>query len=98
MNQIHPTLTSPTKAYVMTTLLEEPKHGFKIMQEFQVKFKQKLSPGQIYPLLKSMENKGFVTHKVIEQGHRVQKIFELTETGRTESLRLQNQIKQIFHL
>jgi len=98
MNKPQSKLKNLTKAYTLTSLLNEPAHGYKLIQNHEVLFEEKISAGQIYPILTSMEKQGLVTHTVNMQGRRKRKVFELTETGKTECLRLQEQVKKIFHL
>ena len=67
-------LTNPTKLYTLLMLYESDMHGYEIISEFMRRLKKKLSPGQIYPLLKVMLNKGLVDFYEEYQGKRKKKV------------------------
>ncbi|MEM3723531.1 MAG: helix-turn-helix transcriptional regulator, partial [Candidatus Hadarchaeales archaeon] len=58
-------VTNLTKFYTLALLAKGPKHGYELMEELEKKIGKKPSAGQIYPLLKKLENKGLIVHEVI---------------------------------
>jgi len=74
-------LTNPTKLYTLLLLYESNRHGYEIIEEFMRRLEKKLSPGQIYPLLKSMMKKGFVEVYDEYNGKRKKKVYRITKEG-----------------
>lgn len=64
---------------VLAILNDKPMHGYKIMAAIHTEFGVLLSPGTLYPLLHSLEEKKLVESRV-ESGKRV---YEATNEGRT---------------
>jgi len=59
----------------------QPIWGYKIKKKVETKFHIKLRHGALYPLLNSLETKGFLTSKKQTKGGRVRKIYTVTEKG-----------------
>jgi len=68
---------------VLAVLTEGPGHGYDVMQNLEDKTggAWRPSPGSIYPTLQLLEDEGLV-RSTERDGKRV---FEITDTGRTES-------------
>jgi len=64
---------------VLAILDDKPMHGYKIMAAIHTEFGVLLSPGTLYPLLHSLEEKKLVESRV-EGG---KKVYEATNEGRT---------------
>ncbi|MEM3421782.1 MAG: PadR family transcriptional regulator [Candidatus Hadarchaeum sp.] len=75
-------VTNLTKFYTLALLAKGPKHGYELMEELEKKIGKKPSAGQIYPLLKKLENKGLIVHEVIMVGKRRKKVYTLTTDGK----------------
>jgi len=60
----------------------EPMWGYKIKKEVETKFGIKLRHGTLYPLLNSLEKKGFLKSQKQQQLGRTQKVYTITEKGR----------------
>ncbi len=71
--------------YVYYILTLGPANGNDIATQISSHTRGKWSPstGGIYPLLKKMEKQGFITGAISSEG-RLQKIYTLTEEGRSE--------------
>jgi len=91
-------LTNPTKLFVLLLLSESDMHGYEIITEFMKRIKKKLSPGQIYPLLKSMMNKGFVQVYEEYQGKRRRKIYRLSQKGKEFCEESVSKMKELFEI
>ena len=71
---------------VLTLLLEQPMHGYQIMQELETRTGGRWRPsaGSVYPTLQQLEDEQLVSVEEID-GRRT---FQLTETGRTTAASL----------
>ena len=56
--------------------------GYKIKKEVETKFGVKLRHGALYPLLNSLEQKGFLTSQKQQQGGRTRKVYTITKKGK----------------
>ncbi len=59
----------------------QPIWGYKIKKKVETKFHIKLRHGTLYPLLNSLETKGFLTSQKETKGGRARKIYTITEKG-----------------
>ena len=55
--------------------------GYKIIKETEELLGIKLRHGAVYPLLNSLEAKGFLRSRKEVNGRRVRKIYEITSRG-----------------
>lgn len=56
--------------------------GRKIKKQVAEKFDVKLRHGALYPLLKSLEEKGFITSRKQQQKGRTRKTYTITQKGK----------------
>jgi len=56
--------------------------GYKIKKQMETKFDVKLRHGALYPLLNTLEQKGFLTSKKQQQGGRTRKVYTITKKGK----------------
>jgi DNA-binding PadR family transcriptional regulator len=56
--------------------------GYKIKKQVETKYEVKLRHGALYPLLKALEQKGFLKSQKQQQGGRTRKVYTITEKGR----------------
>jgi len=70
------------RAAILRLLIEQPMHGYQIMQELAERSggMWRPSPGSIYPTLQQLQDEGLVQSDEGEGGRR---IFTLTDEGRT---------------
>ena len=66
---------------ILRLIQTEPMWGYKIKKQVAEKFDVKLRHGGLYPLLKSLEEKGFMTSQKQQQKGRTRKIYTLTKKG-----------------
>jgi DNA-binding PadR family transcriptional regulator len=59
----------------------QPLWGYKIKKKVETDFRVKLRHGALYPMLNSLERKGFLTSQKQHQGGRVRKVYTLTKNG-----------------
>jgi DNA-binding PadR family transcriptional regulator len=76
--------------YVLHLLGEQPRYGNEIMRELKRRTQGQWmgNPGAIYPLLSTMENRGFVEGSWEEPKKRTRRMYQLTESGDQELERL----------
>ena len=96
MKTEEPIITNPTKLYVLLLLHESDMHGYEIIVEFMKRLEKKLSPGQIYPLLKAMMEMGLVEFYEDFQGKRKRKIYTLTREGKEFVEESIGKLKEMF--
>jgi len=67
---------------ILKLINTEPMWGYKIKKEVETKFGVKLRHGALYPLLNSLEKKGFLTSQKQQQGGRTRKVYTITKKGK----------------
>jgi DNA-binding PadR family transcriptional regulator len=60
----------------------QPMWGYKIKKQVETKFDVILRHGALYPLLNSMEQKGFLTSRKQQQRGRTRKVYTITKKGK----------------
>jgi PadR family transcriptional regulator, regulatory protein PadR len=76
-----------TKALVLAVLADRPMHGYGISREIKKRSEEtlKLGEGQLYPILHSLEEQGWITGEwEMQDGDPPRKVYALSESGRTE--------------
>jgi DNA-binding PadR family transcriptional regulator len=91
-------ITNLTKFYTLVLLNEAPRHGYEIMEELEKKLGKKPSPGQIYPLLKKLEESSLITHRVVKMGDREKKVYTLTSEGRKTTSRILGRFSDVVSI
>jgi DNA-binding PadR family transcriptional regulator len=59
-----------------------PMWGYKIKKQVETKFDVRLRHGALYPLLNTLEEKGFLKSRKQQQGGRTRKVYKLTNEGK----------------
>ena len=60
---------------------QQPLWGYKIKKQVETDFHIKLRHGALYPMLNSMERRGFLTSQKQQQGGRARKVYTITKDG-----------------
>ena len=60
----------------------QPLWGYKIKKKVEANFHIKLRHGALYPMLNSLEQKGFLTSQRQTKGGRARKVYTITKNGR----------------
>jgi len=55
--------------------------GYRIKKQAETDFNIKIGHGALYPLLNSLEQRGFLTSKKQQEGGRARKVYTLTKEG-----------------
>jgi PadR family transcriptional regulator PadR len=66
---------------VLRLIQTEPMWGYKIIKETKRLFEIKLRHGALYPLLNSLEEKGYAKSKKTSRGGRIRKVYKITQKG-----------------
>jgi DNA-binding PadR family transcriptional regulator len=81
--------------YMIILLYESPKTGYEIMTEISQRLGKKVSPSIVYPFLKSLERKKFISPKTMSTGDRERNVNSLTGSGRAMASRLFKQFTSL---
>ena len=60
----------------------QPLWGYRIKKKVETDFQVKLRHGALYPMLNSLEKRGFLTSQKQQKGGRARKVYTITKTGR----------------
>jgi PadR family transcriptional regulator PadR len=66
---------------VLQFMNEQPMHGYQVMTKIRKSFGVYFGPSTIYPLLGSLEKKGYVSSYWNMENERPRKIYKLTNEG-----------------
>jgi DNA-binding PadR family transcriptional regulator len=84
-----------SRFYILLLLYEGGKHGYEIMSSIEERLGHPASPSLVYPFLKLLEEKGYVTSRSANIGRKPKKVYSLTTTGRAFCSRLFGQFTNI---
>ena len=72
------------KPLILRILQGKPMHGYEIMKEISMRTDGLWRPtaGSIYPALSSLEEKGYIERKEMNQGNRIRQVYMITVSGR----------------
>jgi PadR family transcriptional regulator PadR len=60
----------------------QPLWGYMIKKKVETNFNIKLRHGALYPMLNSLERKGFLTSQKQTKGGRARKVYTITKNGK----------------
>jgi DNA-binding PadR family transcriptional regulator len=90
------------KYIVLNIISDKPTHGYEIIKKVELRSKGRWTPsaGSIYPILESLESKGFIQSEEIER----RKVYTITSKGvegldrmKQEKLELLNEMSRIIN-
>ena len=86
-------LSGSTPMLVLSLLTDGDKYGYEMIEELSKRSDDtfQLKEGTLYPLLHTLEQKGFVEVYVVPFGGRDRRYYHLTEAGRGQ---LQEKVQQ----
>jgi DNA-binding PadR family transcriptional regulator len=67
---------------ILKLIDREPMWGYRIKKQMEAEFGIKLRHGALYPLLNTLEQKGFLTSQKQQQGGRTRKVYAIAKNGR----------------
>ena len=66
---------------ILRLIQTQPMWGYRIKKQVEAKFDVKLRHGALYPLLNTLEQKGFLTSEKQQHGGRTRKVYTITRKG-----------------
>ena len=75
--------TNFSRFYVLLLLYEGAKHGYEIMSQMEERLGQSVSPSLVYPFLRLLGDRGYVSLASLKVGRKTRKVYSLTNSGRT---------------
>ncbi len=75
-------LSDFSRLYILMILFEGPAHGYLIIDRFRTSIGKEISPSLVYPFLKSLMEKQYVTMTTHAIGEKERNVYELTPEGR----------------
>lgn len=83
------------RLHILHHASEGPVFGLWIIEEL-ARHGYKISPGTLYPLLHSMENKGYITsHKKVVEG-RIRRLYTITSKGQQALESAKTRVRELF--
>jgi PadR family transcriptional regulator PadR len=67
---------------ILRMVQAQPQWGYNIKKKVETNFHIKLRHGALYPMLNSLEKKGFLTSQKQTKGGRARKVYTITTKGR----------------
>jgi PadR family transcriptional regulator, regulatory protein PadR len=74
--------SSMTKYFILAALKKKEMHGYELIMELEKISGHKPSASQIYPVLKKMNSRGYVTSLIKMEGKKKLKVYSITASGR----------------
>ncbi len=68
---------------ILQYLKQEPMHGYKIITKIRKGFGVYFGPSTVYPLLGTLEKKGYLKSTWYMDAERPRKVYQLTNDGKT---------------
>jgi len=68
---------------ILQFLDQEPMHGYQVITKIRKNFGVYFGPSTVYPLLGSLEKKGYIKSTWNMEAERPRKVYELTTDGQT---------------
>ncbi len=69
-------------ATILSMIIDESLWGYRLMTLLKERYKVKVGPPVIYPLLDSMEKNGLITSWETKKSNRIRKMYDITDEGR----------------
>ena len=84
------------RLHVLHHAVEEPIFGLGMIEELQ-RHGYRISPGTLYPLLYSLEKKGYLRSSEQANGKSRRKVYRATPLGRKALAAAKNKVRELFH-
>ena len=68
---------------ILQLLDQQPMHGYQIIAKIRKTFGVYFGPSTIYPMLNTLEKKGYLTSSWDDSSGRPRKVYRLTDDGQT---------------
>ena len=95
--EVHKKLTkSLLDVVVLKSLNHENMHGYQLITKIQKSFALNVGPSTVYPLLGSMEKKGYIKGNFVKVSKKYRKMFALTNEGKNVLNFTENSLNMMF--
>lgn len=84
------------RLHVLHHAVEEPIFGLGMIEEL-ARHDYRISPGTLYPLLHSLEKKGYLRSSEQVNGKSRRKVYRATSLGRKALVSAKNKVRELFH-
>ena len=75
--------------------VHEPIFGLGMIDEL-ARHGYRISPGSLYPLLHSLEEKGYLRHQVKRNGRSLRRVYRATPLGRKALAAAKGRVRELF--
>jgi PadR family transcriptional regulator PadR len=83
------------RLHVLHHAVEEPIFGLGMIEEL-ARHGYRISPGSLYPLLHSLEQKGYLRSKEQRNGKSLRKVYRATPQGRKALAAVRSKVRELF--
>ena len=83
------------RLHVLHHAAEEPIFGLGMVEEL-ARHGYRISPGTLYPLLHSLEEKGYLRSSQQRSGKSLRKVYRVTALGRKALKSAKNRVRELF--
>lgn len=83
------------KLHILHHAGEAPIFGLGIIEELR-RHGYKLSPGTLYPILHSMEKKGYLLSETEDTSGRFRRVYRITPRGKIAIERAKEKVRELF--
>lgn len=83
------------RLHVLHHAVEEPIFGLGMAEEL-ARHGYRISPGTLYPLLHSLEKKGYLRSAERRNGKSLRKVYRATPQGRKALLAAKSKVRELF--
>lgn len=84
------------RLHVLHHAAEGPIFGLGMIEEL-ARHGYRISPGSLYPLLQSLEKKGYLRSAEHRNGKSLRRIYRATPLGRKALAASKNKVRELFH-
>jgi len=84
------------RLHVLHHAVKQPIFGLGMIDELS-RHGYRISPGSLYPLLKGLENKGYLKSSEVRQGRSLRRMYRATPLGRKALIASKSKVRELFH-
>ena len=84
------------RLHVLHHAVKQPIFGLGMIDELG-RHGYRISPGSLYPLLKGLENKGYLKSSEVRQGRSLRRMYRATALGRKALIASKSKVRELFH-
>lgn len=84
------------RLHVLHHAAKEPVFGLGMIEEL-AHHGYRISPGSLYPLLRGLENKGYLRSKEERNGKSLRKVYRATALGKRALAASKVKVRELFH-